>query len=195
MSYPPFALFYPNKSSSLPIDICGLRVNATHDLDARCFDNRSFLDFALWKYLKEGNDRIGEVIAPHPPCKKIAGTKSETTNVVVGMLKYPVSVTILNEAKDSKGKIIAGAKGTGVQLRNVLLVQNLPVPIHIGTKAEREIYNAVFKSYQFIMTQGKGNGHQYVLMDMTKEQFPERYREHPFWTSDVILMPPVMDPE
>ena len=191
MSYPPVAFFYPNLSSPLPIEICGLRLNATHDLNALCYENRTFLDFALWKYLKEGNSQLEEVVAPHPPCKRVHGTKAEPKSVVVGMLKNTVKATLLNVTKDSKGKIVGGAGGTPeIQLKNVLLVDNFPVPMHIGTKPERELCQAVSDCYHLIMKQAKGK-----QLNMTREQFPERYREHPYWTSDVMIMPPVMDRE
>ena len=141
--YPPHAIFYPNQSSYIPIEICGLRINATQDLDAFCHENRHFLDFALWRYLKEGNPRIGEVIGPHPPCKKIEGTKADDGNIVVGMLRNTIKVTLLNVTKDSEGRIVAAKDGIPVYLQNVLLVENLPVPVHIGTKASREIYTLV----------------------------------------------------
>ena len=190
MSYPPFAFIYPNLSSPIPIEIFGLRINATHDLDARCFDNRSFLDFALWKYLKEGISQLEEVVGPHPPCKKIHGTKADEGNIVVGMLKNIIKVTILNVNKESKDKTV-GEEGTEILLRNVLLVENLPVPMHIGTKQESDIYRAVFDCYHSILKQLKG---KHARLNLTKDQFPERYREHPYWTSDTIIMPPYCDP-
>ena len=100
--YPPDALFYPNQQCYIPIEICGLLVNATQDYSAVCHENRHFLDFALWKYLKEGNSQLGEVVAPHPPCKKITGTKVEDGNVVIGMLKNVIRVKIPDLALDKK---------------------------------------------------------------------------------------------
>ena len=189
--YPPTAGFYPNLATYIPTEIYGLRVNATHDLNAKCFENRSFLDFALWKYLKEGNSQLEEVVGPHPPCKKIELTKVDGGNIVVGMLKNIVGVTLLNVTKDSKGKIVADGEGTPLILflENVLLVENLPVPMHIGTKANSTIFSAVSHSEE-LMIKGKQTRFKLdVIMKLAKQNFPERYRKHPYWTRDVVIRP------
>ena len=187
--YPPDALFYPNQQCYIPIEICGLQINASQDFITICHENRHFLDFALWKYLKEGNSQLGEVVPPHPPCKKITGTKIEDGSGVIGMLKNIIVVKI-PYLDDSRGQPVACREGRDIKLKNVLLVENLPVPIHIATKYHKQICPSVGDYYHVMMRQGKGKRAQVKL---AKEHFPERYREHPYWTSSNDEVMPVYE--
>ena len=174
---PQNALYYPHLGFCVPVEIYGVRVNASHDAGALCHENRSFLDVALWRQ----NPRIAEVVAPHPPCKRLNGTRAAGGNVVIGMVKNPVNVTLLRTArKTRRGNIVAG-QPVVIQLRNVLLVKNLPVPLHISVKAEPEfIATGAFGQPPFYMWTKDGTVPD--NMKLEKRHFPLRYRDNPYWT-------------
>ena len=74
---PEHATYYPSTLTCIPVDLCGVKLNASHDFMANCHENRHFLDVALWKELKEGNPDLGEATAPHPPCKRLQAHMEE----------------------------------------------------------------------------------------------------------------------
>ena len=170
--YPPNAFFYPSVMNCIPVDINGIQVNASHDAGAVCHENRHFLDISLWEELKEKNPQLGETVSPHPPCGTIEGTRVQGLRANK-MLSHPIRVILTGASKDTKGEDIVDGKGAQIQLRNVLLVQNLPVPLHISAKADRSVANTgVFNSDQ---------GTKFK-----KECFPGRYWNHPYWTPNGI---------
>ena len=173
---PEYAVYYPDLVSCVPVDIYGVRLNASHNAGAVSYENRHFIDVDLWKELKEENPHLEEAVAPHPPCKRLNGTRVEGGNVVIAMLKNQVKVTLVKATKDTDGKKIKMGIGVDIMLNNVLLVHNLPVPLHISTKADRSLkITGAFNS----------DGGP----DMKKENFPERYRDHAYWNQDIKLMP------
>ena len=169
---PEYATYYPSTLTCIPVDICGFKLNASHDFMANCHENRHFLDVAMWKELKESDPNLGEAIAPHPPCKRLQGTRVDGGNVVIGMLKKQVKVRLLKAKKDTEGTKIQKGQKVEILLKNVLLVHNLPVPLHISTKADLSILNTAAFDY-------KPNGNH---LRMEEENFPERYRDHDYWT-------------
>ena len=89
---PLYATYGPSQVNSIPVDVCGIKFRASHDFMAMCHENRHFLDVDLWNELKEKTPSLGEVIAPHPPCKRLQGTRVDGGNVVIGMLKNHLKV-------------------------------------------------------------------------------------------------------
>ena len=155
----------------IPVDVCGIQFRASHDFTANCHENRHFLDVDLWNELKEKTPSLGEVIAPHPPCKRLQGTRVDGGNVVIGMLKNHLKVRLLKVKRDIEGRKIQRGQEVHVMLKNVLLVHSLPVPLHISTKS----------NIGFLKTGAfdcKHNDH----LDMEEENFPEKYRDHHYWT-------------
>ena len=94
---------------------------------------------------------------------------TEWGNEVIGMLSNPIKVALTEGTKDTEGREITDGRGTEIQLRNVLLVRNLPVPLHISAKADMSVANT-----------GAFNSDQGTKFK--KESFPERYWDHPYWT-------------
>ena len=162
--------------SCVPVDVYGVRLNASHNAGAVSYENRHFIDVDLWKELKEGNPHLEEAVAPHPPCKRLNGTGVECGNIVIAMLKNQVKVTLVKATKDTDGKKIKKGIGVDIMLNNVLLVHNLPVPLHISKKANRG----------FTITGAFKSDHG---PDMEKDNFPQRYRDHAFWNQDFKMMP------
>ena len=168
---PDYATYYPSLINCIPVSIYGLKLNASHDGGANCHENRHFMDVALWKELKEGNPHLGEAIAPHPPCKRLQGTRVEGGLVVIGMLKNPVKVTLLTARKDTEGRKIRKGQGVEITMKNVLLVHNLPVPLHVSSKADwNSVYTGAFDT-------------NHSLGPLDENNFPERYRDHLYWVN------------
>ena len=168
---PLYATYGPSQVNSIPVDVCGIKFRASHDFMAMCHENRHFLDVDLWKELKEKTPSLDETIAPHPPCKMLHGTRVEGGNAVIGMLKNHLKVRLINVKRDTEGKKIQKGQEVHVMLKNVLLVQSLPVPLHISAKTN----NSFIKTGAFELNQND-------QLDMEEDNFPEKYRDHHFWT-------------
>ena len=73
-----------------------------------------------------------------------------------------------------------------MRLARVLVVESLPVPLHVSLKTlyeaapSREIAAALLK-----FTDSDSDN------KFKAEAFPEEYRTHPYWTSNVLLLPAV----
>lgn len=173
---PDYALYYPDLMCCVIVDIYGVRLNASHNAMAASYENRNFLDVALWKELKEGNPLLEKTVAPHPPCKRLYGTRTDGGNVVIAMLKNQFKVTLVNAKVDIDGSKIKKGTGVDILLKNVLLVQNLPVPLHISARGR------VRNTGAFDTKQGP---------DMKKENFPERYRDHAYWDKESCTYGPL----
>ena len=114
--------------------------------------------------------QFGEVVAPHPPCMRLNGTRAEGGNVVIGMLKNPIKVKLLKATKDTKGRNLGRGQGVEIELRNVLVVKKLPVPLHISTKADWSVLDTGGFDPNFADNR-----------KMQKGNFPQRFRDHPYW--------------
>ena len=172
---PEYALFYPSLMNCVIVDIDGVRLNASHNADAVSYEYRHFLDVALWKELKEENRHLEEVVAPHPPCKRLYGTRVDSGNVVIAMLKNQVKVTLVKATKDTDGKKIKKGEGVNITLSNVLLVHSLPVPLHISSSFDGGMLSTgVFDSSD---------------KTMKKEFFPKRYQDHAYCNRDILYGP------
>ena len=169
---PDYATYYPSLANCLPVKIFGNQLNASHDGGAYCHENRHFLDVALWKELKKDHPELNEVIAPHPPCKRLQGTRVDGGNVVIGMLKNPFKVTLLKARKDIEGRNIRKGQEVEIRLKNVLLVQDLPVPLHVSSKAE---------DWRFCNTGAFDT--DFSIGNLDETNFPQRYRAHPYWAN------------
>lgn len=144
-------------------------VHATQDLGAANFERRHFIDR---EYLASVEDSLDDeedkflnyLIEPTPSCSKLWGTKNQTDETVVGMLDRRLTVTIYTGQKEG---------WVQVKLQDVLVVDSLPVPIHISLTA-LELYPE--SSVQ-------------SLNNFKATSFPEKFRRHPYWSnSDVHTM-------
>ena len=76
--------------------------------------------------LEGGSELVANCIVPHPPCTAITGNGDWSGQRVVGMLNESLRV-----------KWVSPVSGATVilMLENVLIIDQLPVPLHIGCKA------------------------------------------------------------
>ena len=78
--------------------------------------------------------------------------------------------------RNLNGEMVADVEGVEVQLNNVLVVQDLPVPLHISAKAEPDM-----------LATGAFNSGTDNMEKMIKESFPKRYRDHPYWIPNGVI--------
>ena len=87
----------------------------------------------------------------------------------------------LRALRDLYGGIVADGGGVEVQLNNVLVVQDLPVPLHISAKSKPHMLGTgAFGDAPFFVG---GNN----MEELKKESFPERYRGHPYWQNNGVI--------
>jgi len=176
----PKAVFYPALGKPVKLEIEGdMKHNnhrrkrqfmATHDLFALSNETRHFIDEYLWNQLKDDNPLLKELVRPYPPTQYLCGTRAEEPGLsILGMLLNEPTIRFV----DSPGE---------VKLEFVLVVKNLPVPFHINTKTDIAIARKV----------GSVSG------ELTKDWFPRRYHDHPYWNEDLrrttIIAPLACDP-
>jgi hypothetical protein len=184
---PDFAFFYPNRSHVIPAKmLCDgygapcCKVVATHDAGARCFERRHFVDFDFLQKCAGGHALIDSMVSPVPACDRVMGTKTESGQVVCGMLAHPLTVEL---ELGSDNWVIA------LEMDRVLVVDSLPVPLHISVKA----FPCV----------NEGGGSKYDIPNLDtflpllnrrdelrvdKALWPRPYRDHPFWTRTDLMM-------
>mmetsp|Transcript_6212 Transcript_6212/g.9263 ORF Transcript_6212/g.9263 Transcript_6212/m.9263 type:complete len:262 (-) Transcript_6212:1199-1984(-) len=181
------AYYYPNLVTSLPCKLNGEWINATQDMMAACGEMRHFIDYRVIE--QHEHYSLGSLIDPVPPCTKLTGTRTENGDRVLGMLPEPLTVKV-------KCKDILGDKSIcffDLLLDNVLVIDSLPVPLHISMKAifqkvranddtvassnsEQDIYTLIN-----FCTNGDRESPESRTQHML--QYPAIYHDHAYWTS------------
>lgn len=99
---------------------------ASQDLGCANYEIRHFVSGAYLASIPGGQAYLDNILDPTPPCISLWGTKSDREEIVVGMLKKRLPVTVW-----------VGPRGgwMSLKLQNVLVIDELPVPLHISLKA------------------------------------------------------------
>mmetsp|Transcript_22868 Transcript_22868/g.26109 ORF Transcript_22868/g.26109 Transcript_22868/m.26109 type:complete len:256 (+) Transcript_22868:55-822(+) len=140
-------------------------VFATNDSCCHDFDKRHLIDRDYLASIDVGNETgvaDGRLVDPTPPCNSIFGTKS-TTDTIVGMIRKRLKVSIF-----------VGDRSGWVQykLQNVLVVDSLPLPLHISWQAldlEPDRINTKDKRLTALQPR------------LTSSIVPPQFRSHPYW--------------
>lgn len=150
-------------------------VSASTDVGTAGHDQRHFIDRAfLENHIPGGGDLITSLVTPTPPCTRLTGTKKPGGETVVGMLPDRLKVSChfpLGCAKydvNNQANVLFLTKEPvwlDFQLQNVLVVDSLPVPLHISLKA--------------LGVDGRSN---YVTWE--KGLFPVEYHTHYYWSPE-----------
>jgi len=153
------ASYYPNICFAVKVKVLDAEeVYASQDLGAANYEIRHFIDKKYLLSIPGGQEYLDTLVAPTPPCSELYGTKRETRNeIVVGMLSKRLKVAIYVGARN-------GWKLS--KLSNVLVIEELPVPIHVSLKSLK-----VYPDEQ--------------PFNFDKDVFPVSYHSHPYWTSDL----------
>ena len=171
------AIYYPSRSGFLNVTVLKTQFLASMDLMTNCHELRHFIDSETLQSLEGGMEYFHTMtLDAIPPCNRIVG-QSMANQRVLGMLTKPLTVCFdISENEATKHFF--------VNLSNVLVIDRLPVPIHISLKRidcsipEEARERASFDHY----LQRLNN---IVFRQRFKiENVPEMNRNHPFWVED-----------
>lgn len=169
--------FNPYLEDIIPVKIAGVTVLATHDLVGHHWTTSSlchFVDRVFLSDLPIGRDMLSSLLAPDPPCKRVLCTKDGTGLIVLGMLGDALPISLNTGGIQSKGRKLDISAG------NVLVVDSLPVPLHLSMKSllkaanpqdGKRLQRALRKTQQLI------DGQPGALA----QYFPQRFLEHLYW--------------
>lgn len=162
--------FYPSLMNTLNVKVFGkadARVYATHDHGTANHELRHMIDASFLRSLEGGTDL--EITNPQPPCTRVELTKTPGGDRVQGMLKEPLPVSFKSGQADQ----------VVMYLDHVLVIDSLPVPLHISVKALQEKEgNKIFEWLNSALRD--------YSTKLKKSLFPTRYHSHAYWTDDTI---------
>ena len=155
----PPAVFCPNcLHGMVPVVVNGNKCLASHNLAVHCHEIRNFIDAEFLK-----ND-LGLLCPPEPPlpvAKQILG-HGMMSAVVKGMLAIPLNI-------EFEGMPLS------VSVQRVLVVDPLPVPLHISARSFLESIDTPEMRREFLDYFIKSN------IKLTVEEVPVKNRLHEFW--------------
>ena len=122
------AMYYPNLMFAPLVRVLGAEpVYASHDLLAASSEVRHFIDREyLDSVVRNQDEFVPKLVEPSPFCDKVWGMRDDKNIRVVGMMKHRLYVTIY--MGEERGWL-------QVKLQNVLVIDPLPVPLHISLKS------------------------------------------------------------
>jgi hypothetical protein len=151
------AFFYPSQTCTIYVQVLGAdTVCASQDLGTACAENRHFVDL---EYLKSimGEEELKKNLVP-TATSLLTGTRKEPGERVLGML--PSLKVYIRVGKDTDNIWSVHS------LSDVLVVDSLPVPLHISLKTI-EVYP------------GNQSG------GLKATYFPPQYQTHPYWDEEL----------
>lgn len=173
-----YAHFYPNLCGvTQHVKVGGRTTCASHDHATVSHERRHFIDRDFLASLEGGQTLFLQLAAPQPPCQGLAGTRTEAPLHVFGMLAHPLPVSVqaggpgrqLNYRPSSPDE----NSTIDIQLTNVLVVDRLPVPLHISWRCLLEHWPRDKDGVGFYYGPGEPM--------LSKDRFPSSYHRHPYW--------------
>ena len=165
------AAFHPNLTRVLHLKVKGRPTTATHDLGAYTYECRHFVDREYLCSVPGGVDLLEGIAPSEPPCRRVEMVGAAPAEVL-GMLPDKLPCTLWTPAG-------AGARRKlCLDLAGVLVVESLPVPLHVSLKSLMESCgdDETLASHLCVAAQGDP-----VENRFGRAAFPERYRDHDFW--------------
>merc|ERR1712008_442486 len=127
-------------------------------------ESQSFIDYSFFEDMATNSGhsvaQARSMILEHPVCKRLEGTKCKGGNRVVGMLKHLLHVTCCDQEDLIKGSM---------KLEGVLVVENLPVPLHVSTR------NLKLTDGHYAWLNSREGGL------LRPDCFPEQFRKRLYW--------------
>jgi len=166
---PPPAFFYPNLMTTIEVQILGTKTLASHDFMAATHEMRHLIDRAFLLSLNGGEELMVGCVTPTPPCHELGGTKSSHPERIRGMLTVPLQASVrVIDMYEVSSRI-------NVFLDHCLVVDSLPVPLHISVKALMNV--AADKQTLDALCLAAQGRHKFK-----RESFPQpTYQTHPYW--------------
>jgi len=185
---PDLALFSPSLESLLAVKTLGCRCIATHDFETDHHERRHFIDRSFVASLPEGGSLLSSLVPPVPRCVGLtivspdscvssADGDSARPENVVGMLRDPLRVCLrVSDQGEADRKL-------NLNLCNTLVVDVLPVPLHISVKA---LFDAARAAPTSALLEAACRNPPPHLRDCCASLFPEEYRQHSYWRQQQI---------
>jgi hypothetical protein len=168
------AIYYPSRISLMKAKAAdgGQRLIFSNDFGAACHEQRHMIDAAALEELEGGSDLLASVVEPVPACRSCGIIKMEQQEVV-GMLKDPLVIKYhIKLEGPNKGKRVE------MSLDQVLVIRQLPVPLHISFNRLRDTINRNGEWFGDLINIGFNES---TRIPFEAANVPERYRVHPFW--------------
>lgn len=120
------AVYYPSRMSMHDIKILGKDVKATNNFGAACHENRNFINKDTLLQLDGGLNLYNQRVQPVPYCIILTGNMPNQQ--VLGMIGEPIRATWKDNTTGEKLIFM---------LENMLIIDQLPVPLHINIEADK----------------------------------------------------------
>jgi len=163
-----YCAYYPNLCSTSTVKIAGQTIYATNDIGTSVSQPYSMIDASFAATLTELQDkkRLTRLVDPSPLVVCTCGGGAMN---VAGMLPPSKSIDIIMAPDSEK----PNSKRVEITLKHVLVVNNLPVPIHLGIRKSPDFVDA-WKNLTFIMSSAS--------ISPAKNIFPVRFHNHKYWS-------------
>jgi hypothetical protein len=151
------AFFYPSLMCAIQVQVMGAdTVYASQDLGTACAENRHFVDYEYLKSIMGLGELKKNLV--ESATSLLTGTRKEPGERVLGLLPSLKVYIHIGEGTDNIWSVHT--------LLNVLVVDSLPVPLHISLKTIE-----VFPRNQT----GR----------LKATSFPPQYQTHPYWDEEL----------
>lgn len=160
-------VFYPAQVGLIEAFVFGHAVRASHDLGTRGADPRTLIDARFLRSLPDfGPSALKNLADAHP----------------MTIVLSKVCMTVLGTIAIQVGVVWPKRNGTYPVIShwvNAVVVDSLPVPLHISTKDN---------DARFFATDGPVSSADLQKVPFGARSLPNGYGEHPYWTSDVVFI-------
>jgi hypothetical protein len=170
------AIYYPSRCSLMKARaVTGEALMFSNDHGCACHERRHMIDAAALEELEGGHALLESVVVPVPLCLT-CGIIEMGQQAVVGMLKDPLVIRYhIKREGQNKGKRVE------ISLDQVLVIRQLPVPLHVSFKRLEDNLGESWPSWFGDMVNSGYN--RDTSASFKAENVPERYRTHPFWNT------------
>jgi len=169
-----YCTFYPNLCFTSTVQISGQTIYATNDIGTAVSQPYSMIYASFAATLTELQDkkRLTRLVDPSPLV--VCTCKGDTMNVP-GMFPPSKSIDIIMAPDSEK----PNSNRVEITLKHVLVVNNLPVPIHLGMQKSPDFVDA-WENLTFSMTSAS--------ISPAKNLFPVQFHNHKYWSSVDIFI-------
>lgn len=160
-------IYDPNLEQILNVKVLGLVVAASHDKGSTSSNQRHMIDLYCLKMLEGGEQLVKTMIPSVPAYTNISGLNMESQQVL-GILNCPL-----------KARCDRESTFVHVILDDVLVVDRLPVPLHISIQLLEAGFTPGLKALTTYNSAEDADNFR-----LKRENLPEHYHTHPFFKDD-----------
>ena len=174
--------YYPSRMGFSLVKIGNCKMLASNDFGAASHEDRHFIDAETLEALEGGANMIDTLVECVPRCIGMDG-KGMSGQSVLGMLAAPLLVIFKIGSEEGSRKQL-------LMLDRVVVVRQLPVPLHISIKRLQRKSNskkATAESKEAVgLVLESLFSNRTPALDFQASNLPEQFRPHPFWAEDGI---------